>query len=290
MQVEYDDENVCMMPHCTQVDLLLSRCGDCRKKFCQAHLTYTAHNCPSHRDAALLTCPLCNRIVPCNPQEDPNVMVSQHMDRGCRDIPVSSPKVDQQRLNFCSFHSCNKNELTLIVCDKCGNSFCVDHRMPSRHMCTGGSRTPPRVSPTARRSPGKDSTMFRNTPETAIGSYKGDDALVVRVVFPREFRVRPFFFKGGANVVMGRVLDQICAAADVPNVNNASLEDQWRVLSLRGGDASGPLPLGDAFGAVAAGGPHITLVVCKQDTVPESLLLEMKQASTHHDGKSCSVM
>jgi predicted nucleic acid binding AN1-type Zn finger protein len=304
MQVEYDDDNVCMMKGCTQIDLLLGRCGDCNKRYCQTHLAYGAHKCPSHRDAAVLTCPICNRVVPCNPRDDANVIMSQHIDRGCRDLPASHNSHSQhQRLNFCSFHTCKKNELTLIVCDKCGNSYCVDHRMPSRHECKAeaNSRTPPRVSPTSRRSPPKNILAPRNSVDAPLGSYHGDEPITVSVLFPTEMGVRPFYFRGGAKVVMGRILDQICTAGDVPNSNNSSLDDQWRVFALRKEGPHGPIPLNSSFASVVSGKSgngrsSAVLVLCKQDTVPDSVLLHVKAAAgdsthpAHKDSNGCTSM
>lgn len=291
-----------MMSGCTQIDLLLGRCGDCGKRYCQTHLTYGAHKCPNHRDAAVVTCPICNRVVPCTPQDDANIMVSQHIDRGCRDIPASHTMQQQQRLNFCSFHACKKNELTLIVCDKCGNSYCVDHRMPSRHECKaeGNSQTPPRVSPTSRRSPQKNSLAPRNSIDAPLGSYNGEDPITVSVLFPTELGIRPFYFRGGAKVVMGRILDQICAAGDVPNNNNSSMEDRWRVFALRKEGPQGPIPLSTSFVSIAsgnaAGKSSAVLVLCKQDTVPDSVLHQVKAAvgdskhPAHKDSNGCVAM
>lgn len=300
MQVGCNDDDVCMMSGCTQVDLLLSRCGDCGKRYCQTHSAYEAHKCMNHRDAAVIRCPLCNRVVPCTPQEDANLVVSQHIDRGCRDIPVSSSSNNDQqhRLNFCSFHACRKNELTLIVCDKCGNSYCVDHRMPSRHECKAevNPRTPPRVSPTARRSPSKNIMAPRNTFDTPLGSYSGDEPVVVSVVFPTEFQVRPFYFRGGTKVVMGRILDQICLAADVPNVNNSSVHDQWRVFALRKDSSPTSVSLSSTLGSVvASSGGSVVVVLCKQDTIPEAVVRDLKAAvadgkHTGQSGHGCLLM
>ena len=153
----------------------------------------------------------------------------------------------QTRTNFCSFEGCTKNEVVLILCSGCKNSYCIDHRYPGDHNCSRpGNATPPPASTSPIPNPEKPlvarkqphdlrSRHFVNTYKTAYDKQKITQGITVAVFVERSFNAPPYFATIQRRCVMGRVLDILCRHADVPNTNNSATvpEDQkWFIFLL----------------------------------------------------------
>lgn len=266
---------MCMFRGCTENDLLPVKCGKCWKLFCTRHMPYAAHECQAHRDNVVPTCPICQRPIPLLPGQSPDVAVSRHIDSGC-----TSASPAATRHNFCSFPSCSRNEIVLILCEKCGQSYCVNHRAPQQHQCArlspapepvkpargpifaGATVTPsfssakaatsspqqksPQASPVAASStpalasPARSvaplaSRKTDNVAGNAVGLEKIRDPVVVKVFPPEDTRRNPVFMAFPRRAIAGRCLDSACSYWDLPNVNNAAVDekDRFQLTLLR---------------------------------------------------------
>jgi len=47
-----------------------------------------------------------------------------------------------EKLNKCKFKGCKKGEWIEIICDECGKNFCLNHRSPDDHQCSGAIKDP----------------------------------------------------------------------------------------------------------------------------------------------------
>merc|ERR1711963_1136706 len=118
---------------CRQLDFLPVKCDGCKQKFCGQHWTYQGHSCPSPRlkDVQVPVCPMCDKPVPSKPGAVPDEAVSRHLDRDCQK--------DNKRNPRCSKAKCKTRELIKVDCNQCGANFCLKHRHPQDHECTGKS-------------------------------------------------------------------------------------------------------------------------------------------------------
>ena len=272
-----DRDTNCEFAGCTSADLLPARCRACNKQFCSQHLSYDGHQCPKRPQAnALPVCPLCNQAVPlASPTQSPDMAVSMHIDGGCKPVPTASQQAAgvagglttggaaaTSRMNFCSMPGCNKNEITLIQCHHCRNSYCVTHRAATAHKCrVAEQRDQARRTPPPEAAPGISPTTkvtslvemrLRNTAKTAYGVGSGDhtpDHLVLRVFFnPLEHRANPFYMHVNPRYIAGRLLDAACTQGDVRNPNATERDDAKRLWlhNVRTGMAIAPgLVLGE---------------------------------------------
>jgi len=97
----------CSVSHCNQLDFLPVKCDACKSKFCNDHFLYDAHSCPlKHtKDAQVPVCPLCDAPVPTAKGTSPDVSVSAHLDRDCRE------KAKRKTKNRCSVKKCKQTEV-----------------------------------------------------------------------------------------------------------------------------------------------------------------------------------
>lgn len=123
----------CSDKTCRQLDFLPVKCDGCKQSFCGQHWTYEGHNCPSPRlkDVQVPVCPLCDKPVPSKPGALPDEAVSRHLDRDCKNHP------DQKKNPRCSKTKCKTRELIRVDCNQCGLNFCLKHRHPQDHECSG---------------------------------------------------------------------------------------------------------------------------------------------------------
>ncbi|XP_048350410.1 AN1-type zinc finger protein 2A [Sphaerodactylus townsendi] len=128
---------LCSERTCKQLDFLPLKCDACEEIFCKDHVAYNSHRCSSayKKDIQVPVCPLCNAPVPVKKGEMADVVVGAHMDRGCR--PDSAPKKEKIFTNRCFRSGCKKKEMIKLVCDQCGQNFCLRHRHPLDHQCPG---------------------------------------------------------------------------------------------------------------------------------------------------------
>ncbi|CAK9827877.1 AN1-type zinc finger protein 2B [Anthophora retusa] len=127
----------CSENSCNRLDFLPLKCDACSAIFCNEHISYTTHNCPSayKKDIQVPVCPLCNAPVPIKRGDPPDIAVGQHIDNECQsDLKKPNRKIFSNR---CSSKGCKIKEIVQVRCSDCGKNFCLKHRHPTDHTCMG---------------------------------------------------------------------------------------------------------------------------------------------------------
>ncbi|CAK9806419.1 AN1-type zinc finger protein 2B [Anthophora plagiata] len=127
----------CSENSCNRLDFLPLKCDACSAIFCNEHISYTTHNCPSayKKDIQVPVCPLCNAPVPIKRGDPPDIAVGQHIDNECQsDLNKPNRKIFSNR---CSSKGCKIKEIVQVRCSDCGKNFCLKHRHPTDHTCMG---------------------------------------------------------------------------------------------------------------------------------------------------------
>ncbi|GLJ59588.1 hypothetical protein SUGI_1515300, partial [Cryptomeria japonica] len=71
--------------------------------------------------------------------ELPDIAVSQHIDQYCKQNDQARKLNNKPKTNLqaCNFKSCKQKDLIYLECKDCRSKFCIKHRHPSDHSCTG---------------------------------------------------------------------------------------------------------------------------------------------------------
>lgn len=130
----------CSWAACQRLDFLPLKCDACERIFCTDHVAYAQHECTSayKKDVQVPVCPLCNTPVPVRRGEMPDAVVGEHIDRDCR----SDPAQRQHKIftNKCLKPGCKQKEMMKVICEQCHKNYCLKHRHPLDHDCTGAGR------------------------------------------------------------------------------------------------------------------------------------------------------
>ncbi|NXY80341.1 ZFN2B protein, partial [Glareola pratincola] len=101
---------------------------------------YAQHDCTSayKKDVQVPVCPLCNTPVPVRRGEMPDVVVGEHIDRDCKSDPAQRKR--KIFTNKCMKPGCKQKEMMKVICDQCHKNYCLKHRHPLDHDCSGAGR------------------------------------------------------------------------------------------------------------------------------------------------------
>ncbi|XP_064307474.1 AN1-type zinc finger protein 2B isoform X3 [Phalacrocorax carbo] len=121
-------------------DFLPLKCDACEQIFCTDHIAYAQHDCTSayKKDVQVPVCPLCNTPVPVRRGEMPDVVVGEHIDRDCKSDPAQRKR--KIFTNKCLKPGCRQKEMMKVICDQCHKNYCLKHRHPLDHDCSGAGR------------------------------------------------------------------------------------------------------------------------------------------------------
>ncbi|KAM6348166.1 AN1-type zinc finger protein 2B isoform 1-T1 [Alca torda] len=121
-------------------DFLPLKCDACEQIFCTDHIAYAQHDCTSayKKDVQVPVCPLCNTPVPVRRGEMPDVVVGEHIDRDCKSDPAQRKR--KIFTNKCMKPGCKQKEMMKVICDQCHKNYCLKHRHPLDHDCSGAGR------------------------------------------------------------------------------------------------------------------------------------------------------
>ncbi|NWR26779.1 ZFN2B protein, partial [Tachuris rubrigastra] len=121
-------------------DFLPLKCDACAQIFCTDHIAYAQHDCTSayKKDVQVPVCPLCNTPVPVRRGEMPDVVVGEHIDRDCKSDPAQRKR--KIFTNKCLKPGCKQKEMMKVICDQCHKNYCLKHRHPLDHDCSGAGR------------------------------------------------------------------------------------------------------------------------------------------------------
>ncbi|XP_077176872.1 AN1-type zinc finger protein 2B isoform X1 [Paroedura picta] len=127
----------CSEPTCKRLDFLPLKCDACGELFCTNHVAYAHHNCTSayKKDVQVPVCPLCSTPIPVKRGEMPDIVVGAHIDQDCKSDPAQRKR--KIFTNKCQRPGCKQREMMKVVCDQCHGNFCLKHRHPLDHGCTG---------------------------------------------------------------------------------------------------------------------------------------------------------
>ncbi|KAM8806984.1 AN1-type zinc finger protein 2B [Eudromia elegans] len=130
----------CAEPACKRLDFLPLKCDACERLFCTEHVAYAQHGCTSayKKDVQVPVCPLCNTPVPVRRGQMPDVVVGEHIDRDCKSDPAQRKR--KIFTNKCLKPGCKQKEMMKVICDQCHKNYCLKHRHPLDHDCSGAGR------------------------------------------------------------------------------------------------------------------------------------------------------
>lgn len=125
------------------------KCDACNQVFCKDHIHYAEHQCATgfQKDVQVPVCPLCNKPVPVNRGELPDIKVGEHIDNDCQSDPAKAKR--KIYTNKCSMKGCKQKELVRVSCDQCHSTYCLKHRHQQDHNCKpseGGARPPSAIA------------------------------------------------------------------------------------------------------------------------------------------------
>uniref|UniRef100_A0A8B9QST2 AN1-type domain-containing protein n=1 Tax=Anas platyrhynchos TaxID=8839 RepID=A0A8B9QST2_ANAPL len=94
---------------------------------------------PRPQDVQVPVCPLCNTPVPVRRGEMPDVLVGEHIDRHCK----ADPAQRQRKIftNKCLKPGCKQKEMMKVICEQCHKNYCLKHRHPLDHDCSGAGHS-----------------------------------------------------------------------------------------------------------------------------------------------------
>ncbi|XP_023385520.1 AN1-type zinc finger protein 2B isoform X5 [Pteropus vampyrus] len=143
----------CSEPSCQRLDFLPLKCDACSGIFCADHVAYAQHHCGSayRKDIQVPVCPLCNVPVPVARGEPPDRAVGEHIDRDCRSDPAQQKR--KIFTNKCERSGCRQREMMKLTCECCGRNFCIKHRHPLDHDCSGEGHLTSQAGATAQSPP-----------------------------------------------------------------------------------------------------------------------------------------
>ncbi|XP_067144371.1 AN1-type zinc finger protein 2A isoform X1 [Centruroides vittatus] len=125
----------CSEQTCNRLDFLSMKCDACKKVFCGDHFQYAKHNCKDayRKDVQVPVCPLCNKPIPVEKGQIPDIVVGQHIDTFCKSDPSKTKR--KIYTNKCALKGCKQKEMVKIFCNRCKANYCLKHRLPQDHHC-----------------------------------------------------------------------------------------------------------------------------------------------------------
>ncbi|XP_012867734.1 PREDICTED: AN1-type zinc finger protein 2B isoform X2 [Dipodomys ordii] len=172
----------CSEPSCQRLDFLPLKCDACSGIFCADHVAYAQHHCGSayQKDIQVPVCPLCNVPVPVARGEPPDRAVGEHIDRDCRSDPAQQKR--KIFTNKCERSGCRQREMMRLTCDRCGRNFCIKHRHPLDHDCSGEGHSTSRAGLAAiSRAQGLTSTTTVPSPSRTLPSSTSPSSLLLNI-------------------------------------------------------------------------------------------------------------
>ncbi|RHZ89417.1 hypothetical protein Glove_14g45 [Diversispora epigaea] len=260
----------CSLEGCKQLDFLPFLCACCKLKFCLDHRYPTSHNCLQWRENEknISLCPKCSSMLlissEISSEEAKEKIVEEHLNSNCSLYLLSSmPSTTRKK---CLIQKdCNNNNNIHVVCDGCGEIFCLKHRYPSIHECPSlnvhaetkakrremaeeliakyfkkplspsGNTTINAKTATIQPKKKKENKMVKlmvlKSNAKGDSSIPPDSRLYLTIEFPRDSNIasKPMFFN--KNWTIGKVLDKIATEGKIKNVNNQlSMEDPERLI------------------------------------------------------------
>uniref|UniRef100_A0A6G1SHY4 AN1-type zinc finger protein 2B n=1 Tax=Aceria tosichella TaxID=561515 RepID=A0A6G1SHY4_9ACAR len=145
MELPHIGQN-CALKECNRLDFLPVKCDACSSVFCLEHYRYERHNCDKakNKDFQVPVCPLCMEPVVAKRDQLPDIAVSEHIDKFCKENEMLKTNLRAKKktdLQACSHKSCRQKDVIYLECGDCKSKFCIKHRHPTDHCCPGPKPT-----------------------------------------------------------------------------------------------------------------------------------------------------
>ncbi|PKC15638.1 hypothetical protein RhiirA5_370502 [Rhizophagus irregularis] len=256
----------CSFKGCSQLDFLPFWCGSCGKKYCLDHRYPNSHECFRWSE---------------------NEKLEEHLKSNCVLHLLSSIPIEKQK---CFITECkNKSEggvMVYVVCDGCGEAFCLKHRHPPAHQCeslnvASDEKAKRRVKAEELISKYKKKSassilksdnissssknVTTNKPKKKNKKIEGDSTIPVNarvylsVDFPLDSKVsnKPLFFN--KEWTIGKVLDKVATVGKITNNNNKLPLDDPNRLILVNKETGNSFEMDKKLGEVVESGDDIYL-------------------------------
>ncbi|KAI0947245.1 hypothetical protein AcV7_009716 [Taiwanofungus camphoratus] len=160
----------CSASSCLLVDFLPFKCQHCDQAFCGEHFLPELHKCDkfdvNRHDRIAPSCPLCNTPVAIPRGQDPNIRMEVHISSECSVMTGKTGK--KSSTPTCARAKCGKVLFAPILCDKCKQQFCPQHRFPNTHTCV----PPPNFASAPARATAGVSSQALAASATAMAAIK----------------------------------------------------------------------------------------------------------------------
>ncbi|KAL7716384.1 Zinc finger protein [Entamoeba marina] len=215
---------------CSVNDFLPIICPNCHKPFCNKHIG--DHNCPNKPTNTVksIECPICESTLVVQPGENPDMIVNNHIEKGCK----------KDIVNKYQCHFCKKREMVEIRCQSCNKPCCISHRSPHSHQCISlekkqSVQTKPQQSKPQQTLPKSIPTTIKTTQTTnpqvmrmkrqanLVTKAKGDPSVskqrrkYIEIIAPDGNVIYTWV---DSNWTAGVMLDNVCKQFGIPNQNN----------------------------------------------------------------------
>ncbi|CAB4377286.1 uncharacterized protein OCT59_006162 [Rhizophagus irregularis] len=279
----------CSFKGCSQLDFLPFWCGSCGKKYCLDHRYPNSHECFrwSENEKNVQLCETCSSMI-LNPEgRSVEQTLEEHLKSNCVLHLLSSIPIEKQK---CFITECkNKSEggvMVYVVCDGCGEAFCLKHRHPPAHQCeslnvASDEKAKRRVKAEELISKYKKKSassilksdnissssknVTTNKPKKKNKKIEGDSTIPVNarvylsVDFPLDSKVsnKPLFFN--KEWTIGKVLDKVATVGKITNNNNKLPLDDPNRLILVNKETGNSFEMDKKLGEVVESGDDIYL-------------------------------
>ena len=258
---DFDDiGGVCCIKTCKKREYCIYGCQSCKKIYCFEHRTKEAHDCPveeKHEKGEWLPqCPLCKIGVEMGSETDPDVVISQHIDRGCDKSKRRSEKT------LCAKARCKQKEFVPAFCRYCSSHYCMTHRHPSDHACNSIVRKSQSDSRSAdsnsklslvtdtrthrelliKERSAQGSSLAQKLLQSrhrssALGdsSVPAESRFFLEVCFPLSSGLPPSFVFFRNSLSIGRILDDLSDRFRLSNTNHIPGSNRLHIFHLDSG-------------------------------------------------------
>lgn len=212
-------------------------------------------------------CPICQKYIQIKAGESPDTKVNEHISRGCKGGELRKP--DKR---VCSIRNCVVEEMMPVICKGCKKNFCLKHRYPRDHDCIEHKRMlelkeqerirkEKKKAEIASKIKGKTNKGLTDTQRlkrlqrknkqnskvqamrarmraTGNKNVQEKDRFYLEIEFGEGLKKKkPLSMWFNRRHTVGRIMDDICAAASITNRNNVKGARRLYLLSKSSGVA-----------------------------------------------------
>ncbi|RIA96015.1 hypothetical protein C1645_859812 [Glomus cerebriforme] len=269
----------CSFEGCEQLDFLPFRCGSCGKKYCLNHRYPTSHECFRWGE---------------------NEKLKEHLKSNCTlHLLSSTPTATKTCFIIGCKNTSEGGVMVYVVCDGCGEVFCLKHRHPQTHQCASlnvasdekakrrmiaeeiiSKYVKKSTSNTTNTSDDKDNTSSSSKSATTNkpkkinkkievmklkskaqgeSSIPANARLYLSVDFPHDSNIHNKPMFFNKDWTVGKVLDKVATEGKIKNINNKISLDDPSRLVLFNKETKNILETNKKLNQVVENGDNISL-------------------------------